>query len=30
MYTLTLTTAIHDKFGQSAAAQTVLHFTTGT
>ena len=30
MYTLTLTTGIHDKFGQSAAAPTVIHFTTGT
>ena len=29
MYTLTLTTGIHDAYGQSAAAQTVLHFTTG-
>ena len=30
MYTLTLTTGIHDTFGQSAAAPTVVHFMTGT
>ena len=30
MYTLKLSLGIHDAFGQSAAAATTLHFTTGT